>query len=78
MIQSFAWYISTNCSSQFTGIRTGKYETFEDTVANPAYQGLEGGIYNEDMAAAIVDEVEDGKYDYKHWTCTGPIGLKEW
>lgn len=60
------------------GIRTGKYEKFIDSIESPAYQGVEGGIYNEDMAVAIVDEVEKPETDYKHWTCTGPIGLKEW
>jgi hypothetical protein len=28
------------------------------------------------MAVAIVDEVENNKLNHKHWTCTGPVGLK--
>lgn len=60
------------------GVRTGKYEVYEDTVKTPAYQALEGGIYNEDMAVAIADEVENENYAYKHWSCTGPIDLRQW
>jgi putative NADH-flavin reductase len=60
------------------GIRTGKYKIYVDDSAGSAVQGIDGGIYNEDMAVAIVDEVENNKLNHKHWTCTGPIGLKEW
>ncbi|KAJ5959264.1 uncharacterized protein N7479_006414 [Penicillium vulpinum] len=60
------------------GIRTGKYEVHVDDSAGSAEQGIDNGIYNEDMAVAIVDEVENNKLNHKHWTCTGPIGLKEW
>lgn len=80
-LSPISWYhLGTNVDSNFIrpGIRTGRYTAYEDTVASPAYQAIEGGIYNEDLAVAIVDEVENGKYIYKHWSCTGPIGLKEW
>nr|XP_036578626.1 nad-dependent epimerase dehydratase [Colletotrichum truncatum]KAF6785921.1 nad-dependent epimerase dehydratase [Colletotrichum truncatum] len=60
------------------GIRTGKVEVFVDEPDKPAYQGIEAGVYNEDMAVAIVEEVEKNRLSFKHWTCTGPIGLKEW
>ncbi|KAJ5667411.1 hypothetical protein N7507_003275 [Penicillium longicatenatum] len=60
------------------GIRTGKYEIHVDNAAGSAEHGIDNGIYNEDMAVAIVDEVENNKLNHKHWTCTGPIGLKEW
>lgn len=49
-----------------------------DTPEQPAYQGIDEGIYNEDMAVAIVDECENDELSYQHWTCTGPIDLKEW
>jgi hypothetical protein len=49
-----------------------------DTPEEPAYQAIDEGIYNEDMAVAIVDECENDKLAYKHWTCTGEIDLKEW
>lgn len=49
----------------------------DDTMGS-AECGIDNGIYNEDMAVAIVDEVENNKLNHKHWTCTGPIGLKEW
>lgn len=61
-----------------TGIRTGKYEVYVDDSMGSAEYGIDNGIYNEDMAVAIVDEVENNKLNHKHWTCTGPIGLKEW
>jgi len=40
--------------------------------------GVDQGVYNEDMAVAIVDEVEANKLIHRHWTCVGPIGLKQW
>lgn len=61
-----------------TGIRTGTYEVQIDDGSGSADIGIRQGIYNEDMAVAIVDEVETNQLNYKHWTCTGPIGLKEW
>ncbi|KAF0325337.1 nad-dependent epimerase dehydratase [Colletotrichum asianum] len=60
------------------GIRTGKYEVYVDELDSPGYQAIYGGIYNEDMAVAIVDEVENNKLAYKHWSCVGPIGLGKW
>jgi len=60
------------------GIRTGKYTLYVDTPEEPAYQGIDEGIYNEDMAVAIVDECENDNLAYQHWTCTGQIDLKEW
>ncbi|KAJ5946426.1 hypothetical protein N7454_003265 [Penicillium verhagenii] len=60
------------------GIRTGKYEVHVDDGAGSAEPGIDKGVYNEDMAGAIVDEVENNKLNQKHWTCTGPVGLKEW
>lgn len=60
------------------GIRTGKYEIHVDDNAGAAEAGSKHGIYNEDMAVAIVDEVENNRLTHKHWTCTGPVGLKEW
>lgn len=60
------------------GIRTGKYEVHVDDTMGSAEYGIDNGIYNEDMAVAIVDEVENNKLTHKHWTCTGPIGLKDW
>ncbi|KAK7703819.1 hypothetical protein SLS64_008763 [Diaporthe eres] len=58
------------------GIRTGEYEVFVDSKETPAEAAVVGGIYNEDMAVAIVDEVEKGELAYKHWSCTGPIDVK--
>ncbi|KAF4120102.1 hypothetical protein GMORB2_3513 [Geosmithia morbida] len=60
------------------GIRTGNYEVHVDDACGSAEDGIHGGIYNEDMAVAIADEVENNRLNHKHWTCTGPIGLKEW
>lgn len=60
------------------GIRTGEYVVHVDDTMGSAECGIDNGIYNEDMAVAIVDEVENNKLNHKHWTCTGPIGLKEW
>lgn len=60
------------------GVRTGKYTAYEDTPESPAYVAIEKGIYNEDMAVAIVDEVENNEFAFKHWTCTGQIDLKQW
>ncbi|GJC84751.1 hypothetical protein ColLi_07589 [Colletotrichum liriopes] len=60
------------------GVRTGEYKLFIDTPEDPATEAAENGIYNEDMAVAIVDEVENNKLAFKHWSCTGPIGLRKW
>ena len=62
------------------GIRTGRYQAYVDSHApgTPAHVGIGKGIYNEDMAVAIVDEVETNKFAFCHWTCTGTIDLKEW
>lgn len=49
-----------------------------DDSAGSAEPGIHNGIHNEDMAVAIVDEVENNKLNHKHWICTGPVGLKEW
>jgi putative NADH-flavin reductase len=59
------------------GVKTGKYEIFLDSIEAPAYQGVEGTIYNEDLAAAIADEIENPTTIHKHWTCLGPVGLKQ-
>lgn len=69
--------IASNNSNQL-GIRTGKYEVHVDDYSGSAENGINHGVYNEDMAVAIVDEIENQKLNHKHWTCTGPIGLKEW
>lgn len=60
------------------GVRTGKYEVHVDDSAGSAEHGIHNGIYNEDMAVAIVDEVENKRLTHKHWTCTGPVGLNRW
>ncbi|KAL1854566.1 hypothetical protein Plec18167_003229 [Paecilomyces lecythidis] len=60
------------------GLRTGRYEIHIDKDEGSEEAGIYGGIYNEDMAVAIVDEVETRKLTHVHWTCTGPIGLKHW
>ncbi|KAF4775362.1 NAD-dependent epimerase dehydratase [Colletotrichum scovillei] len=60
------------------GVRTGEYKIFIDTPEDPATEAAENGIYNEDMAVAIVDEVENNKLAFRHWSCTGPIGLRKW
>lgn len=61
----------------YLGIRTGKYEVKLDIIPKDS-SGEYLGIYNEDMAVAIVDEVESSKLVHKHWTCVGEIGLKGW
>ena len=60
-----------------TGTRTGKYEIFLDNLP-PTKDGEQQGIYNEDMAVAIVDEVENNNLNHKHWTCAGPLNLGKW
>ena len=60
------------------GVRTGEYDLYIDTPDEPAYAGIEGGIYNEDMAVAIADEVEKKQLIHQHWTCTGQIDLGKW
>ncbi|KAI1857326.1 uncharacterized protein JN550_013306 [Neoarthrinium moseri] len=60
------------------GVRTGQYRVYVDTAEDPAVEATERGIYNEDMAVAIVDEVEKNQLNWKHWTCTGPIDLGRW
>lgn len=59
-------------------MRTGEYKLFLDSAEEPAVEAVEQGIYNEDMAVAIVDELENNRLTHKHWSCVGPIGLKEW
>ncbi|KAK1673935.1 hypothetical protein BDP55DRAFT_730084 [Colletotrichum godetiae] len=59
-------------------VRTGEYKLFIDTPEDPAVEAAENGIYNQDMAVAIVDEVENNKLAFKHWSWTGPIGLRRW
>lgn len=63
-------------SNHDLGIRTGDYKVYLDSKETPAEGAVVGGIYNEDMAVAIVDEVEKGELTYKHWSCTGPIDVK--
>lgn len=58
-------------------MRTAKYEVFLDNLP-PDKDGEQQGIYNEDMAVAIVDEVENNKLNHQHWTCSGPINLGRW
>ncbi|KAJ5390542.1 uncharacterized protein N7496_001610 [Penicillium cataractarum] len=78
-VQEMNWsFLSPPWQLRDKGIRTGKYEFHVDDSAGSAVQGIDKGIYNEDMAVAIVDEVENKRLIHKHWTCTGPIGLKEW
>jgi len=60
------------------GTRTGKYTVILDKLPEMDEAGVDQGVYNEDMAVAIVDEVEVNKLNHRHWTCVGPIGLKEW
>lgn len=60
------------------GVRTGTYQLHLDGEGSSGDAAIDGGIYNEDMAVAIVDEVENKKLTFKHWSCTGEIGLKEW
>lgn len=61
-----------------SGTRTGKYELHIDDGPGGVDAAIDGGIYNEDMAVAIVDEVEKQELVFKHWSCTGAIGLKKW
>lgn len=63
-------------SNNGSGIRTGQYKVYVDSRETPADAAVVGGIYNEDMAVAIVDEVEKNELTYKHWSCTGPIDVK--
>lgn len=63
---------------EILGTRTGDYKVFIDSPDNPAIEAAAHGIYNEDMAVAIVDEAENNKLAYQHWSCTGPIGLGRW
>lgn len=63
-------------SNHDLGTRTGEYKVCLDSKETPAEAAVVGGIYNEDMAVAIVDEVEKGELTYKHWSCTGPIDVK--
>jgi putative NADH-flavin reductase len=61
------------------GTRTGVYELqLDDGSQAGADAAIEGGIYNEDMAVAIVDEVERGNLVFQHWSCTGQMGLGKW
>lgn len=63
-------------SNEDSGIRTGEYKVYLDSKENPAEAAVVGGIYNEDMAVSIVDEVEKGELTHKHWSCAGPIDVK--
>ena len=49
-----------------------------DSPDDPAIVAVEKGIYNEDMAVAIVDEAENNRLTFLHWSCVGQIDLKEW
>ncbi|KAJ5745722.1 hypothetical protein N7520_010904 [Penicillium odoratum] len=78
-VQDTPWsFLSPPWQLRDKGIRTGKYEVYVDDSAGSAEIGIDEGVYNEDMAVAIVDEIEHNKLNHKHWTCTGPVGLKEW
>ncbi|KAJ5588513.1 hypothetical protein N7537_011191 [Penicillium hordei] len=78
-VKEIQWsFLSPPWQLRDKGIRTGQYELLVDDSAGSAEAGIHNGIYNEDMAVAIVDEVENNKLTHKHWTCTGPVGLKEW
>ncbi|KAL3460163.1 hypothetical protein BJX64DRAFT_290485 [Aspergillus heterothallicus] len=59
------------------GVRTGKYSITLDQYPLDE-NGVHLGIYNEDMAVAIVDEVEQNKLNHKHWCPSGEIGLGKW
>ncbi|RSL40878.1 hypothetical protein CEP54_015987 [Fusarium duplospermum] len=59
------------------GVRTGQYSLTLDKIPIDD-KGNALGIYNEDMAVAIVDEVENNRLNHKHWSCSGPIGLGKW
>ncbi|KAL4876864.1 hypothetical protein BJY04DRAFT_210368 [Aspergillus karnatakaensis] len=59
------------------GVRTGRYSITIDHYPLDD-KGVHLGIYNEDMAVAIVDEVEQNKLNHKHWCLTGEIGLGRW
>lgn len=63
-------------ANDYPGIRTGEYKVYVDSEETPAEGAVVGGIYNEDLAVAIVDEVEKKELTYKHWSCTGPIDVK--
>ena len=60
------------------GVRTGEYKVIEDSEEDPSVEAIEGGVYNEDMAVAIVDEIERPILTFKHWSCVGRVGLAEW
>ncbi|KAH9226221.1 hypothetical protein K456DRAFT_43256 [Colletotrichum gloeosporioides 23] len=78
-VQEKSWsFLSPPGLLRDKGVRTGEYKVFVDSSEDPAVEAANGGIYNEDMAVAIVDEVENNKLAYKHWSCTGPIGLGKW
>ncbi|KAJ5958796.1 uncharacterized protein N7479_005946 [Penicillium vulpinum] len=78
-VRDIKWsFLSPPWQLRDKGIRTGKYEVYVDNYAGSAEPAIHNGIYNEDLAVAIVDEVENNQLHYKHWTCTGPIGLKAW
>ncbi|OJJ82476.1 uncharacterized protein ASPGLDRAFT_67929 [Aspergillus glaucus CBS 516.65] len=78
-VKDIQWsFLSPPWQLRDKGLRTGKYEVLVDDSAGSAEPAINNGIYNEDMAVAIVDEVENKKLTHKHWTCTGPVGLKEW
>lgn len=74
-LRGVSWFGARESNHEL-GIRTGEYKVYIDSKETPAEAAVDGGIYNEDMAVAIVDEVEKGELTYKHWSCTGPIDVK--
>ncbi|KAH7024089.1 hypothetical protein EDB80DRAFT_675640 [Ilyonectria destructans] len=64
-----------NSTSRRLGIRTGEYTVLIDEPGEQAIEAVENSIHNEDMAVAIVDEAENNKLAFTHWSCTGPIDL---
>jgi hypothetical protein len=68
---------SSDLTHYAAGVRTGKYSITLDQYPLDE-NGVHLGIYNEDMAVAIVDEVEQNKLNHKHWCPSGEIGLGKW
>lgn len=77
-MHSAAHFFGPEANKLLPGVRTGQYQLHIDGDGSSGDAAIDGGIYNEDMAIAIVDEVENKKLAFKHWSCTGEIGLKEW
>ncbi|KAJ0423110.1 hypothetical protein BJY00DRAFT_300007 [Aspergillus carlsbadensis] len=72
---AFSLFLSPPWQLRDKGVRKGKYSITIDRYPldeNDAHLG----IYNEDMAVAIVDEVEENKLNHKHWCPTGQIDLR--